>query len=284
MAITTALLSEAEVLSWIRESESGTYSSSRFDNLSMSVGAKSQATQTAGNSGDLPRLPTIGSNAYFLHEDWANMLTLIARIEWMHEQVNKGTLPEHVWMDFAALDVEHFHIELRSAFDYLARIVIAQSSQPRQTPKESFNNLSEWTTKNEARAGQLLGPDLARCVKESSKLFLSRKRIRELVVHSGARSLVFHSTEGILFQVYSEGLQFNLLNDLGDLMHNENVVNFKRYASSTLLQFWALVEAVSVATFSRYALPQVGLGDGVMAYHSGLAVLRRWWKSQRDGS
>lgn len=278
-------MSEREALTWIRQDEHGTFSSTRFDNLSMSAGALWAVARTAGGREDLACLPAIGSNAHFLHEDWGNLLKIITRIEWTLGQVNKGELHEHAWMAFTALDVEHFHVELRSAFDYLARIVIAQSAQPGQTPKGSYNLLSKWATKNFVRAARLLGDDLARSVAESRKLFLDRKRIRELVVHSGARSLVFPPAEGVLFQVYARGLQFNLLKDLGDLMHNENVVNFKRYASSTLLQFWALVEAVSVETFSRYALPQVGLGDGAMSYHSGLAVLRDWGNvTTRKGS
>lgn len=243
------------------------------------------AARAAGGRDELACLPAIGSNAHFLHEDWGNLLTLIKRIEWTLAQVNAGALPEHAWMEFTALDVEHFHVELRSAFDYLARIVIAQSAQPGQTPKGSYSLLSKWAANNIVRARRLLGHDLAQSVADSRKLFLDRKRVRELVVHSGARSLVFPPAEGILFQVYAHGLQFNLLKELGDLMHNENVVNFKRYASSTLLQFWALVEAVSVQTFSRYALPQVGLGDGAMSYHGGLAVLRDWGHaSTREGS
>lgn len=241
------------------------------------------ATRAHSGHEHLASLPAIGSNAHYLHEDWRNLLTLIARIEWTLGQVDdqKG-LHHHSWAAFTALDVEHFHVELRSAFDYLARIVTSQSTQPRQTPGESYNSLSKWAEENPVRAGRLLGNTVAIAVAESRQFFLDVKRIRELVVHSGAHTLVFPSPEGILFQVYARGLQFRALTGLQDLMLNDNAVNLRRYASSTLLRLWELVEAVSVATFAKYSLPRVGLG--VMAYHAGLRVLREWGKWRKEGS
>ena len=110
-------LSSHPAVAWIREDEEGPYSSTRFDNLSLSAGATWSGSDKERRERDLASLPAIGSNAHYLHEDWGNLLTIISRVEWMYGLAHSDSLHEGAWMAFAALDIEHFHVELRSAFD-----------------------------------------------------------------------------------------------------------------------------------------------------------------------
>ena len=56
--------------------------------------------------------------------DLWNVSTLIYRLEWFRNFAIQNQLDiTHSWSMFASLDVEHFHVELRSILDYTANIL-----------------------------------------------------------------------------------------------------------------------------------------------------------------
>ncbi len=46
-----------------------------------------------------------------------------ARLEWQRRLWVESKLPDFTWMEFAKLDVESFHIQLRSTFDHVAEAI-----------------------------------------------------------------------------------------------------------------------------------------------------------------
>ena len=156
---------------WIKVRDDGRYSSMRFDNLALSAGATWSGASEDRRKAILGPLQGIGSNARYLHDDWANLLTIISRVDWMHGLMRADSSFENAWIAFAAIDVSHFHVELRSAFDHLAKIVAACSKRPGETPRKSYHDLSTWVSKNRVRAARLVGEGLTTTVEQAHRFF-----------------------------------------------------------------------------------------------------------------
>src|SRR5262249_46711722 len=79
-------------------------------------------------------------------QDIWNIGSLIERLEWMVQLTAAGQLTEDSWRMFAALDIEHFHIEVRSILDYAALSIRAVSGKKSGQLPDSFRKLRQGCT------------------------------------------------------------------------------------------------------------------------------------------
>lgn len=69
-------------------------------------------------------------------------------------------------MQFTACDIDLFHVQLRSIFDYLAKLIMFFAAKPDQVgTKKLFRKLQEWL-KRESSDSTRLGVDLAAVVED----------------------------------------------------------------------------------------------------------------------
>ena len=160
-------------------------------------------------------------------QDLWNLETLVFRLNWQKELFSGSQLDKSLWLQFAACDIDLFHVQLRSIFDYLAKLIMFFAAKSGQVGTEmSFRELQEWLIKNPGNAKRL-GVDLATVVADCHWFGLIRD-VRDSIVHRGGMVLVFPEHGRILFQV-NEGFRNKV--HINGIMYNENVVNFELYAA-----------------------------------------------------
>ena len=62
----------------------------------------------------------------FINQNIWNIETIALRLDWQKDLWTRDELEDGLWMLFAATDIDHFHVELRSIFDYLAKVALLQ--------------------------------------------------------------------------------------------------------------------------------------------------------------
>lgn len=85
------------------------------------------------------------------------------RLAWQKDLWSKGKLDEISCMMFAKCDVNFFHVEFRSLFDHLTKLVSTVSNSPGQVKSRSFHKLKNWLAKSDQNVRKL-GMDLAKLV------------------------------------------------------------------------------------------------------------------------
>src|SRR5262249_53130959 len=141
-----------------------------------------------------------------IQDDLVNVGTLMVRLAMITEQQQAGRLPQGHWFAFTTLDIDHFHIQLRSALDHVAEVIVAASAHRRSMPgregHRSFRELQDWLRKDGSNA-KIVGEDLSSLV-DAAVWFPELRELRDDNVHHGARTLSFDDgASGILFQVYT---------------------------------------------------------------------------------
>src|SRR5262249_48674712 len=130
------------------------------------------------------------------------------------------------WNLFTTADIDLFHVEFRSLFDYVARLLRGISDRPKNVPDDrSFEALGKWIAK--PGNGRRIGEEVADLIKKAN-WFGKIKEVRDEIVHRGGETLVFFEKPHILFQTYK---RHEKLLDLPGVMYNPNVVDFELYAS-----------------------------------------------------
>jgi hypothetical protein len=209
------------------------------------------------------KLPLIGSFLNYIRQDIANIETISTRLAWQRDLWCKEQLDVGKWMSYAGCDIDLFHIEVRSIFDYLAKVIKRVSDQPEHVPDKGFYHLKTWLAKSDDHVKRL-GKGLAELV-SSVDWFDDLKNVRDVNVHKGGVTLVFLEKEKILFQVYKS--HKNLI-FIPEIMYNENVADFELYAGIYFGYLIALLEQISRSIEKR--LPPrksaFGAGNPIMVY------------------
>lgn len=225
---------------------------------------------------DDPRLSPVLDKLREIQEDLWCIGALLERLEWMRQACLKGIVSDSLWSQWGALDIEHFHVLVRSLLDYAAFTISTVSQRPDCVPKDSFRALRQWLESNPGNANRL-GEDLVRLVR-AAEWFPSLRDIRDSVVHGGAHTLVFGRAEdGILFQVHA-GFRNKVREDT--CMFNENVVEFRRYGVLVFARLLILLEELADCIVSRLSLEQFR-GRDSRCSGAGLAVFKRWAEEYR---
>lgn len=215
------------------------------------------------------KLPLIGSFLQYISQDVTNIETITDRLAWESELWNNDKLDVGDWMEYAKCDIDLFHIEFRSIFDYVAKIFKRVSDHPDQVPDEGFNDLKTWLAKSGDNV-ERLGKDLAELV-SSVDWFENIKNVRDTNIHRGGMTLVFLEKGRILFQVY-KGYE-NLI-AIPEIMFNENVVDFELYAGMYYGYLIAFLEEASKVIKKRLSTRKALLGS--YKYYRELPAVYKW--------
>jgi hypothetical protein len=224
---------------------------------------------------DLPRAVELTRHFYAITQDIWNVSTIIDRLEWMRAtSLGDSDLAER-WTDYAAVDIQSFHVEVRSALDQAAHVVRLFAPNPGQvTDTGSFRKLLEWIPDN----GIKLQAPVGALTLDQATWFHEMRSVRDHLIHKGGLTIVFgHRKDGILFQVVDE--QFRRLVNKPFLMFNDNVVWFNRYAALYLARMLGYIEELAglyLDTFrSKYTL------RGAKSGSNGFRTLVRWMRDLR---
>ncbi len=210
-----------------------------------------------------------------LHRPWSlistalwDMETAIFRSDWDFLQFTLGHLDSGLWYLFGAADIDMYFVRARAIFDYVAKFLGVLSGRRKNLP-DSFRKLRE---RRESLV-RTLDPDIWTLV-DSADFFDQIRGVRDAIVHRGAESLVFHSTEKILFQVF-EAARKKIPDP--EFLHNENVVDFSRYSAYLMAQFYAYLNQIADAAYRQSGIPRHT--SGVKRYHPALPIVRAWMRS-----
>lgn len=214
------------------------------------------------------KLPKIYAFLRFIQQDIWSIETIAFRLNWEKKLWSQEKLDVGLWMTFAKCDIDLFHVEFRSVFDYLAKIIKRISDFPDQVKDGSFTELRNWVIK--PGNDQKIGKDLAQLV-NSCYWFENIKEIRESIVHRGGFTIVFPEKNRILFQVY-RGIDKNIL--LPEIMYNENVVDFELYAGLYFGYMLSYLEEFSEIVYNRLNLKRYCMQ--ARSIHSGLSIISDW--------
>lgn len=177
---------------------------------------------------------------------------------------------------YTTADIDLFHIEFRSLFDYLARLLGAVADTPGQVPREaSFERWSNWAGDAANKPADKLGGDIVTVIKTADWFPLIRK-VRNSTVHSGAETLVFYDKPRVLFQTYDDGGRDKLI-DLPEVMFNPNVVDFELYAGVFYGYLIDYLEDVARVVYARLGLPR--RAGGTRHHNPGITTARRWMEA-----
>lgn len=168
--------------------------------------------------------------------DLWNIGTLLTRIEWMRQYAVAHPEFVEMWRSFVSVDIEHFHIEYRSIFDYAASTLHVIVKNPKSIPQKSYRELYEWLLtkpKNEEerqKRAEQLGHPIADLITPTS-WFMNFRDIRDSLVHRGSHPFVFGEPEdGTWFQIY--GPSYFEAKVKGQVfMVNPNVADFELYSA-----------------------------------------------------
>lgn len=161
----------------------------------------------------------------YIKEDISNIATIALRLEWSKDLwIRKElTYRKGLWPLYAATDVDLFHVEVRSIFDYVAKAINLSSNNPRQTP-ESFRGLREWIARSEGNVKRL-GNDLAEVV-SSCDWFDDLRMARDSIVHRGGTTLIVPDAARIFFRI---SLRPGLVKLKRETIYDSDVADFESY-------------------------------------------------------
>ncbi len=189
--------------------------------------------------------------------DLWNLGTLLQRLEMTDRQGADGSLNEGLWRMYCGLDIEHFHVELRSLFDYAATSISLVADRTGGVPPDSLNSILKWLDKNPGNRKRL-GEDLTQLAKSVPR-FVDIRKVRDDIVHRGGYTLVFGKPgSGLFFQV-NQG--FKPLINPGLWASDGQVVDFRRYASLIFAETLLFIERLGDILWKREPVAKIGNGD-----------------------
>lgn len=241
-------------VSLIRDDEDGTYLSSGFDQMAVSI--------VLSREEGYPRALSAVLNS---HRD---IQTIAHKVRWLADRRDDGDLDQFVWMYFCTSDIVAFHVQMRSVFDYLARF-LSSLSRKRGVAPETFDKLRRWIAKPGRE--RLLGGEVAKVLGDC-EWFEDLRAVRDDLVHRGADTVAFPEAGRILFQVHT-GISRRVL--IPEVMFNDNVADFELYAGLLWARLVVFLEDLAAALVRAQLVTRAEPGE-VKAYNSGLGYLREW--------
>lgn len=242
------------------QDENGTYLFGRLYDMPIQV--------LANRSKGMPQESTKQSLACYLRmigQDIWKIATVVERLRWMQDSGDSIQHIDQRWMYYAAVDVEHFHVEMRSIMDYAAKS-IAEAFGPKNLP-ESFDRLQNGIAKYRRI------PETIKSLVAEAKWFPEMRGIRNALVHTGADTTIFGKRqEGILFQVFDADLK-NLISHEAFLF-NANVVRFEPYAAYFFCTAIAFLEDLCGLLSKDWKFD--GPVGSVRSYSPGFTILWQW--------
>jgi hypothetical protein len=202
-------------------------------------------------------------------EDLWAIFTVVDRLWRVQQAAIRNEIEDSLWRSYSAVDINFFHIQVRSAMDTLATLISETADKRGQLPS-SFADLVSKLHRHSGR----LDPRILRIL-ENSNWFCAAREVRDNLVHYNARTQIFgEPCDGILFQVFSK--KFSPLIYDPRLMHNDNVVIFDRYATIIISNLICLIEDIFDVLYLRYGVEK-RLGGYVRSL--GFGIFYSWLNS-----
>ena len=209
---------------------------------------------------------------YTMHDLW-NLGTVLFKLEWIRSRAETDDSLRTVWSQFASVDIECFHTEFRSIFDYVARIIKETGNEPKQIRGTSFRELKQWLNKNLGNRARL-GEELAKVV-ESVDWFPHVQRLRDTMIHSGSFTHVFLNPEkGILFQSYQNSVEPSITNEMVMYKYNRDVVDFQLYSALYLCKLLLFLDELAKIIRSKLSIKKGR--EQAKSYSPGLELIISW--------
>jgi hypothetical protein len=200
-----------------------------------------------------------------------NVGTLLERLEWADGIAATDSLEEGLWNRYCSLDIEHFHIEIRSILDYAATCISAVARSRGTAPPDSMSKLLNWLQTNPGNVKRL-GADLAVLV-PSLPAFVEIRDVRDGTVHRGALTMLYGKpSAGLIFQVHQ---RFTAMLKPRFGVVDDGLINFRRYDSQLFAEVLLFLDGLMPLLWDRIPVKHVGLGDAVF-WGPGLNVLFLW--------
>lgn len=204
----------------------------------------------------------------FISADLWNLVTLSLRLDWQRKLYIKKQIHAFVFFQFVECDVNQFHVNLRSIFDYTANI-IKIISKPDQVP-DSFEKIKNRIDKLE-EAGVIEGP-LASIIREQ-EWFDNIREVRNLDVHKGGKPLVSvdEDSSRLIFQMFTPRYRKKV--DILEIRYNEDTVFLDSYIGICFGYLIDYLEKLAEFILKKYDLKTNG---NVFLDVHGLEVLHQW--------
>ena len=216
-----------------------------------------------------------------------NIVTIISKLDYQHNEWVQEKLSNEEWMSFSSLDINYFYIEINSLFDYLAKVIRVIYELPRRHNNyynTYFSGLRRNVIENEYT--DRLGDDLTHLI-VSCDWYDDIRRIRNLIIHEVKRTGVFLVQNQIVFQIYGKSRppphrKEQILESKA--MSNAWTVDFKRYSVLYTGYLFDFLEEFAQIIGKRLGVP---LNEHrTKIYDRGLRILKNWIEEflvQTDG-
>ncbi len=197
-----------------------------------------------------------------------NLLTLAFRIDAFRIEICKINEPTYnLYYRYIEIDIEHCFSEMRTLFDYWAKIFLILNDLVGRAP-ESFRKLVPWYFDNKTRLSFDFSELLADC-----DWFSEIRSIRDDLIHFGGKALAFPpQADCILFQVYKDGSIQKILTS--EFMFNKNVAIFERVFSAYFSLVLSFLEESGKLFFQKENLSLKE--HRVRSYSFGFPLLKKW--------
>ena len=185
---------------------------------------------------------TVYSYIKKINRDIKNIGIIAERIEWLKSIALERKEIHVSWTRYIAIDIEHFHIEIRSIMDYIAQTIKLLLPNGGQLP-DSFRKLCDNVDKYSSRIDE----NIYNIIKSASSWFMEMRSVRDDIIHYGSSTMVFAGPkDGILFQIYNSSLDEKIDSEKC-IMYNENIAFFDRYAALYISRIIHFINTLSKA-------------------------------------
>lgn len=208
----------------------------------------------------------VANNLNLIQQDLWNIATLIERLVWMRKEGDNNQHIDNYWHQYVAVDIEHFHTEIRSILDYISKSIGHALGLSGQLPK-SFRKLREGIDKYRKI------PENVSSIISNANWFSELRGVRDALIHQGANTIVFGGrSEGILFQILKNDV--NRIIDKEIFLFNPNVVYFDRYAAYYFCHLVVLLESIFTELSREWAF-KMKFGP-TRSFSPGYGVIQDW--------
>jgi len=211
----------------------------------------------------------------------SNIFYLILRLD-SYKNKTLSELPD-CWRSFIGLDIEFFHIQIRSIMDFIPSIIDTTFSVEAPEKKiDSYNRFLIWLENTDKKEKiQKIDPEIINLIDNSKDYFNFQKNVRDSLIHDAVDSSVFgtDTTEGILFNLNKSPFR-TLINSqyikqfFPVIKYNDNnVFYFEYYASIQLLELICFLEDFCDFYIKKYSIKNTG---SPRQEGSGITKTKEW--------
>ena len=203
---------------------------------------------------------------------------LVHRIDWQRNLLKKNGIDQNSWMNFTSIDIEYFHILIRSIFDYLASVIRALSNSPTQMPGDSFRCSFEKLL-NKVQKGKIspkkLGSDLIPLVTEVG-WFKDLRNIRNSFIHLDGFTFSFYDprTNRISFKICPDKKNISIPREIF-INCDDGIIDFELYSAYYYAHLLEYIEKATGIFKSKLYLEDIDLVE-TMKCGEGYNLLRNW--------